>query len=116
MKKVKVLLPLIFIFILSGCGNEPKPMYYWSDYQGKMYSYLKDGGGDAEKSIAEMEKLAEESKAQNLPLAPGFNAHLGLLNLKAGHDEKFRFYLEEEKRLFPESSNYISFLLKKYNK
>src|SRR5690606_24266299 len=109
-------LTVVAIFLLSGCGNEPKPMYYWSDYQGKMYSYLKDGGEDAEKRIAEMEKLAEESKAKNLPLAPGFNAHLGLLNLKAGHDEKFRFYLEEEKRLFPESSSYISFLLKKYNK
>ncbi|KKB00698.1 DUF4810 domain-containing protein, partial [Avibacterium paragallinarum] len=47
-----------------------------------------------------------------LAVAPGAHAHMGLLLVQSGQLDAARQQFLEEKKLFPESSSYINFLMK----
>lgn len=57
-----------------------------------------------------MEKIVQVNK-QNKPMPPGFHAHLGLLYGEAGRFDEMRNQFLIEKELFPESAEFIDFLL-----
>lgn len=111
MKQIKQLLLVLFTAtMLSACVTPPKPLYYHGEQAEAVYSYLK-----ADLSIGDqillMEQTMQKAKANNLALAPGFHAHLGMLYFESGNTSGGVEQFELEKSLFPESSKYLDYLL-----
>jgi hypothetical protein len=104
---------ILILLLVTGCASGPKPLYYWGSYQNQLYGHLK-GESSPDEQIAKLEEDIEKAASENLPLPPGFQAHLALLYGDTGNSEKMRRNLEAEKQQFPESSTFIDFLLKKF--
>ncbi|MFE1571566.1 DUF4810 domain-containing protein [Comamonas odontotermitis] len=101
---------LLAIFALTGCATQ-KTLYAWNDYSPQVYQYLKEGGGSADGQVLALEKGIEQASAQNAKLPPGYYAHLGLLYLNTGHSDQAIAAWNREKELFPESAQYIDYLM-----
>ncbi|AKQ57676.1 DUF4810 domain-containing protein [Bordetella hinzii] len=97
---------------LSACAQQ-KPLYSWQSYQPSVYAYLKDDGADPTAQLAAMEKNVETARSAELALPPGFRAHMALLYLKAGQDDKAVEQFNGEKNAFPESAPFMDFLMSK---
>ncbi|AXK39887.1 DUF4810 domain-containing protein [Crenobacter cavernae] len=102
--------------MLTGCANRPKPLYHWGNYQPQVYEYFKGDGKGHEEQIATLEENLQKVRANGESLPPGYHAHLGLLYIKAGKEDQVKQQFETEKTLFPESSSYMDFLLRKFKK
>jgi hypothetical protein len=102
--------------LVSGCVQAPKSMYGWGSYQGQVYEYLKGQDSGTERQIAALEADLEKMRAKGEVPAPGLHAHLGLLYANLGKDEATVRELQTEKSLFPESAQYVDFLLSKNKK
>lgn len=106
------LIALVSALLLSGCaGSAPKPLYRWDGYQSQVYSYLRDEGRSSEEQIQVLEKGLAETAARNAALPPGYLAHLGLLYLHTGRTDAALRAWEREKAAFPESAQYIDYLI-----
>lgn len=114
MTKRAAVLALLACAALTGCATHPKTMYQWDGYQPQVYEYLK--GGSPEQQIAAMEKNLQDISAKGNQAPPGFHAHLGMLYSIAGKPDQVVAQFEDEKKLFPESSPYMNFLLAKMQK
>lgn len=98
--------------LLSGCaGTAPQPLYSWNGYERQVYSYLRHEGASNEEQILALEKGRAESAARNAALPPGYLAHLGLLYLDTGRTDDALRAWESEKAAFPESVQYIDYLI-----
>ena len=106
----------VALLLLSGCAAPVKPLYGWGNYQGQVYDYFKASGNGTEAQIIALEESLQKNSAKNLPAPPGFHAHLGLLYANAGKDDMVIKEFEMEKALFPESSSYMDFLMRKVKK
>jgi hypothetical protein len=106
-------LGVLVLLTLTGCAGSPKPLYYWGNYQTQLYGHFK-GETSPEEQIVKLEEDIEQAASNNLPLPPGFQAHLALLYGDTGNGEKMKQNLEMEKQQFPESATFIDFLLKKF--
>ncbi|MBF0803296.1 MULTISPECIES: DUF4810 domain-containing protein [unclassified Neisseria] len=105
-------LPLAATLLLAACGSAPKPIYYWKDYNATVYERLKNDDGSVGKQIDKMEKYFNEANRKQLAAAPGAHAHMGLLLIDAGQPDAAKAQFETEKQLFPESADFMDFLLK----
>jgi hypothetical protein len=97
---------------LTGCVAQPRPLYYWGNYQSEVYSYLKKEESP-QVQISKLEETVEKARSAGLALPPGFNAHLGLMYLQSGDAAKAQAAFQAEETNFPESKAYMDFLLKK---
>ena len=102
--------------VLSACAQQPKSLYSWQSYEGSVYAYLKDDGGDYATQTLAMEKNIETARAANAELPPGFRAHLGMLYLKMGDGDKGVEQMQGEKAAFPEAAPFMDFLLRNAGK
>lgn len=98
--------------MLAGCAQPPKPLYHWDTYPRQVYEHLKHEGASPQEQLRVLEAQAEKARAANAALPPGFRAHLGLLYLQLERPDEARRALEAEKAAFPESAQYMDFLLK----
>lgn len=106
---------LLSTFALTGCAG-PKPLYEWNGYQTQVYNYLKPQSSSAEEQILALEKGVQTTAAQGRKLPPGYMAHLGLLYLDTGRTDQAVQAWNQEKTMFPESTQYIDFLLNNMKK
>lgn len=97
--------------LLSGCVTQPKTLYNWGSYQNQLYARFK-ADSSPEQQIQEMEKTLQ-APTSSQPVAPGFHAHLGLLYGEAGRHAEMCEQFNIEKQLFPESAQFMDFLLAK---
>lgn len=74
--------------------------------------HFKNEDASVTEQIAALEKTIAKSSAKNLPVGPGLNAHLGYLYIETGQMETGVAYLRKEKALYPESAQFIDFLLR----
>jgi hypothetical protein len=103
--------PLIIGFclsFLSACSTTPS-LYNWGPYEDQTYSFFKNES--VEQSIPQLEDHADKVQAKGERLPPGFWAHLGMLYNASGQDDKATEMFLREKSLFPESAQYMDFLL-----
>lgn len=107
----------ISVILLTACAanSQRPPLYYWGEFQDQQYAYFKSENGP-EEGILALEKIREEANSQKANIPPGLMAHLGILYGMTGRTDRFEEYLLAEKRLFPESSTYVDFLLKQKQK
>ncbi|RKT13461.1 hypothetical protein B0G69_6614 [Paraburkholderia sp. RAU2J] len=100
--------------ILTGCATPPPPpLYQWDAYEPQVYEYLK-GKTSSEQQIDALEKGLQQISAKGKTPPPGFHAQLGMLYASVGKDQQAQQELQAEKQLFPESTAYMDFLLKKH--
>lgn len=100
---------------LTGCAG-PKPLYEWNGYQPSVYDYLKGQGKGPEEQILALEAGVQKAAAKGAKLPPGYHAHLGLLYMNVGRTDQAVAAWNQEKAQFPESTQYIDFLLKNMKK
>jgi hypothetical protein len=99
---------------LAGCAPTHQTLYYWGDYQTQVYGHFAKEKSP-EEQIAKLEAGLEKARASGKPVPPGYNAHLGILFALSEHADQMLKYFEAEKKLYPESTAYIDFLLRKFN-
>lgn len=107
----RALFVLAGVLLLAGCQTQ-RSLYYWGHYEPLIYqSYAAPQKAPPEKQIEEL--LADEQKAAaaNLPVHPGFHAHLGYLYYQTGKYDLARKEFEAEKQLFPESAQFMDRML-----
>ncbi|WMD18961.1 DUF4810 domain-containing protein [Achromobacter seleniivolatilans] len=103
--------------LLSACAQpRAKPLYSWQAYQPSVYAYLQDDGADSAVQAQALEKNIETARSANVELPPGFRAHLGMLYLKMGDGDKAVEQLQGEKVAFPESTQFMDFLMRNVGK
>lgn len=110
----KMLGTVLLFSLVTGCATAPKTLYNWGNYQGELYARFK-ATSSPDQQIQEMEKTLQTTKS-NLPMAPGFHAHLGLLYGEVGRRNEMCEQFKTEKQLFPESATFMDFLLSKAEK
>ena len=103
---------LLIALVSSGCATAPKPLYHWEGYQRQLYEFLKSDGSSPAEQLTVMRAQAEKARATGIALPPGFRAHIGMLNLRLGNADEARRMFEAEKSAFPESTQYMDFVLK----
>lgn len=75
------------------------------------HAYLRQ---DKQPRDVQLQKLLEtlrEAESSKLAVPPGLHAQIALLLAQSGDRDQALFHFEEEKRLFPESTTYIDFLI-----
>lgn len=100
---------------LTGCVNQPQSLYHWEGYQQQVYQRF-ENTNSAEEQIAALEESLQKARAADRALPPGFHAHLGMLYAEVGKADQVRQQFETEKTLFPESAQYMDFLMRKFAK
>ncbi len=99
---------LIFIFLmLTGCAKEG--LYYWGDYENSLYQrYVDNDHQQADSYIRDTINEAESKKR----IPPGLSADYGFMLYRQGNKNAAVKFFEQEKQLFPESSAFMSTLIK----
>ena len=99
--------------LLTACatGSKVTPLYYWGGFESLQYQSLVDAKSVSDQ-VTKMEQYFTEAQAKGLKPAPGSYAHLGMLYAKVGQADAAKKYLELEKNSYPESANYIDFVIK----
>ncbi|PHM27937.1 DUF4810 domain-containing protein [Xenorhabdus budapestensis] len=110
MKKTGMLLGIL---LLAGCVQAPKNIYEWGEYQPTVYQYYQQDKTGPQEQIQALQKVIEQARAKDKPVPPGLHAQMGLLYSKIGNIEEAFQQFEIEKKLFPESAQYMDFLLNK---
>lgn len=96
---------------LSGCAAPPQ-MYHWPDYQRNVYDFMKGDAANPAEQLVRMSKQADAASVAGKPLPPGFRAHIAMLQIQLGQYDDAKKQFEAEKTAFPESAQYMDFLLK----
>lgn len=99
--------------VLVGCAEAPKRLYHWEGFQGQLYEYFKADSSSPEEQLRVLGAQVEKARASGAALPPGFRAHLAMIYLRLGRDGEAKQELEAEKANFPESGQYMDFLLKR---
>lgn len=102
--------------LLAGCGTPQPRLYQWEGYQPQVYEYFKGQSTGPEAQISKLEEGLQKIRASGKIPPPGYHAHLGLLYAELGKEDQVVQQFQTEKSLFPESTAYMDFLLKKYAK
>lgn len=113
MKEVAWLPVTAVALLLTGCATSTTPpLYQWNGYQPQVYQYFK-GKASPQEQIDALEKALQEIRGKGNKTPPGFHAHLGMLYASVGDDQRAEQELQAESQLFPESTAYMDFLMKK---
>lgn len=108
MKKLFCVLALTLT--ISACKTT-EPLYYHGAYNKAVYAYFKADDTTLEDQIATLQQTIQAAAKAGKPVAPGIHAHLGLLYFDTGNADLGQQHFEQEKVLFPESAQYLDFLL-----
>jgi hypothetical protein len=101
------------VLLLAGCAAPTTPpLYQWNGYQPQVYAYFK-GQTSPQEQIDVLEKALQDIRGKGATPPPGFHAHLGMLYASVGNGQQAAQEFQAEKQLFPESSAYMDFLMKK---
>ena len=97
---------------LLGCAEAPKRLYHWDGFQAQLYQHFKGDESSPDEQLRILNEQSQRARAGGEALPPGFHAHLAMLYLRLGRDPEAKLELEAEKARFPESAQYMDFLLK----
>ncbi|MCF6438724.1 DUF4810 domain-containing protein [Pseudoalteromonas luteoviolacea] len=106
----KLLIAVAAAAALTGCKTK-EPLFYHGEYSEVVYNYFKADEKDISEQISSLEQIIQQASGKSKPVAPGVHAHLGMLYFESGNSELGVQHFETEKSLFPESAQYIDFLL-----
>jgi len=111
------ILPLLGVFLITGCATTKQEMYYWGEYEQLIYNaYIEPGSADPQTQIEKLEVDIQKSEALGKKPAPGIYAHLGFLYAIQGKDTQSKAAFMEERSLYPESIIFIDGMLARAKK
>lgn len=115
MKKGLLVTVLLVGGLLTGCANQPQPLYSWGNYVSSSAKYGMQGHEKEviEQHLAEMKKIIETSEMEKKRVAPGLYAEYAQLLFETGKKEDAKTYFMLEKSTYPESSLFIDQVMKK---
>jgi len=111
-RALKLAAAVLMAGFLAGCAQPAQRLYYWGDFQDQLYEYFKADKSGPEEQLRALDAQAERARGSGSVLPPGFRAHLAMIYLRLGRDGEAMQALEAEKANFPESAQYMDFLLK----
>jgi hypothetical protein len=97
---------------LLGCAEAPKRLYHWDGFQAQLYQHFKGDDSSPDEQLRILNEQSQRARASGGALPPGFRAHVAMIYLRLGRDTEAKLELEAEKASFPESTQYMDFLLK----
>lgn len=100
---------------LVACASTgDKPLYYWGNQTDMVYTTLKaDGKVSPAQQLANIDRYFADAEKKNMKVAPGSHAYRGLILLNNGQTGRALTEFEAEKKLYPESSTFMDYLLRK---
>jgi hypothetical protein len=106
---------LALALLVAGCGTSGSGrLYEWPSYPSSVLAVCSDFQDvDLPVHLAAFAKEIEEIEAEGHRVPPGMHAHLAYLYALAGDMASARRELEEEARLFPESTVFVEGALKR---
>ncbi|MGR9109055.1 MAG: DUF4810 domain-containing protein, partial [Gammaproteobacteria bacterium] len=100
-----VLLAPLAALLFSACAQQPKPVYYWGEYENLLYSmYLHPGEADTTTQVAILTEDIQKTRDQGQRVPPGVHAHLGYMQYLLGNAGAALAEFTTEKELYPEST------------
>ncbi|MDP4530097.1 DUF4810 domain-containing protein [Alkalimonas delamerensis] len=108
---MKKLIVIIGVLVLLSACKTTDTLYYHGEYNKLVYTYFKGDSAAPQEQIAALHNIIQTAESKGKPVAPGVHAHLGLLYFESGDDAMGQQHFEYEKTLFPESAQYLDFLL-----
>ncbi len=116
MKKYLLACSLASLLLLTACAtNQQSTLFSWGDYQSVVYDGL-EGQSSIDEQIQKLEKSIQIAHEHNRTVAPGLYAHLGMLYIKSGQRDKGISLLSKEKTIYPESTQYMNYLISQVSK
>lgn len=105
---------LALVALMSGCVQQKPPLYRWGDYQTLIYQqYMQPGkaepGIQADKLNADIQRTQAEGKR----VPPGEHAQLGYVEYQLGNADQAAAQFNIERQLYPESSVFMTTILKR---
>lgn len=96
-----------------GCAS--KPLYNWEDnHLSNLYYTLQDEPSNkVSNKISTIQSFVLKCENERRKIAPTTYAYLGFLYLKVGDTANAFRNFKKEKKLFPQSSHFLNFLMKK---
>lgn len=111
--KKNLLSGVLLLALCSSCTTQ-KTLYSWSDYEKRSFDYVKD---DTEKNLDELldayEVMVNKQTGLRKTPPPGVCADYGFLLVKKGKNNEGIQMLKQEMALYPESTVFISRIIKK---
>jgi hypothetical protein len=111
-RALKLAAAVLMAGFLAGCAQPAQRLYYWDGFQDQLYEYFKADKSGPDEQLRALDAQAERARGSGAVLPPGFRAHLAMIYLRLGRDGEAMQALEAEKANFPESAQYMDFLLK----
>ena len=115
MKKLSFIACALCCLFLTSC-MAPTNLYTWYDYEESTYQYSKKHTDKLQERVLAQYKKMEKQKGIRKVVPPGLNAEYGFMLCKLGKTEEGLSYLKKEIELYPESSKYISRIIKQLEK
>ncbi|MCR4822641.1 MAG: DUF4810 domain-containing protein [Treponema sp.] len=112
-KKAGILLSAAAIFACVSCASS---QYAWYDYQENYYNYVKKADEGSEKKLVKSyKKMIKSPGGQRGLVPPGIYADYGWYLLERGKTAEAKECFLKEIEYYPESSTFISSILKRLN-
>ncbi len=100
---------------LSSCGSSAKSLYSWYGYDDIAYDYSKSQSPESlEKLTKTYQKMIQKQDGTRGVVPPGVYAEYGYLLIKQGKTQEGIALMEQEIALYPESSVFISRIIKQF--
>lgn len=118
MKKYLLTAGLAAALLLSlpSCGSYQK-LYSWHTYENASYVYYKTHSQESEEALLKSYcQLIEKQYGQRKAVPPGIYAEYGYLLIKKGEVDEGLEALEEEKKLYPESTPFVNRIIEQLKK
>ncbi len=117
MKKLLILASSVVLLISCETTKTVQPLYTWHGYEDATYQYSKKQTDELrDKLLAEYKTMVDGKKGTREVVPPGLYAEYGYLLCKVGKQKEGMDFLKEEIRLYPESEQYISRIIKQLEK
>ena len=93
----------------AGCTSTH---YDWGRYEDSVYAVTRRPDGfDLGAEIDAMEQQIQKASGKDRLIPPGVHAHVGYLHTVAGNADQARAHFETEKTIYPESAQFMDYLL-----
>jgi len=107
---------LVLAASVGGCATKQLTLYEWQGYQGNVDAYFRGDKASPAEQAQRMEADLQKILVNGGVVPPGYYAHLGLLYGQQGRLDQFAEEMQAEKKLYPESGQYMDFLLRNFKK
>lgn len=114
MKKLTILIFIIFTLLAISCVPQQKTLYNWGKYQQEAYDHVKNSTDSSlDDLLLAYEKIVNKPSGERKTIPPGVCADYGYLLVKKGKKADGIAMMKKEVALYPESAVFMSRIIKK---